>query len=231
MRYIFLTLALALAACSVETSAPTSTQPAVQRTAPVGAVTPAVFNQVVTRMEPVAEAECRARTRGTNCDFLIQIDRNRNQPPNAFQTLNDNGRPVIIFNVPLLEDLENADQLAFVFGHEAAHHIQGHLGRLNENAQAGAVLGGVLASVLGGSGAAIDAAQQAGANVGARSYSQSFELEADQLGTIIAARAGFDPVRGSQYFLRLRDPGNTFLGTHPPNAQRMEVVRQTAARL
>jgi hypothetical protein len=32
--------------------------------------------------------------------------------------------------------------------------------------------------------------------VGARRYSKAFELEADALGTVIAARAGYDPLRG-----------------------------------
>ena len=85
--------------------------------------------------------------------------------------------------------------------------------------------------VRGGSPEAIQNAQQLGAVVGARRYSQEFELEADALGTVIAARAGFDPVRGAQFFFRLPDPGNRILGTHPPNAERVEIVNQTAAAL
>jgi Zn-dependent protease with chaperone function len=38
-------------------------------------------------------------------------------------------------------------------------------------------------------------------------------------------------VRGAEYFNRVPDPGNRFLGTHPPNADRIRVVRQTAAGL
>jgi len=56
-------------------------------------------------------------------------------------------------------------------------------------------------------------------------------LEADRLGTVITARAGFNPVRGAEFFNRIPDPGNRFLGTHPPNAARMEIVRRTAAGL
>ena len=85
-----------------------------------------------------------------------------------------------------------------------------------------------LASITG---ADVTSAQRIGAQVGARSYSKDFELEADALGTVIAARSGYDPVRGSQFFNRIPDPGDRFLGTHPPNAQRIEVVRRTAAGL
>jgi predicted Zn-dependent protease len=67
--------------------------------------------------------------------------------------------------------------------------------------------------------------------VGARTYSKDFELEADALGTVISMRAGFDPIRGAAFFTRIPDPGNRFLGTHPPNAQRIETVRRVAAGL
>jgi predicted Zn-dependent protease len=70
-----------------------------------------------------------------------------------------------------------------------------------------------------------------GAGVGARSYSKNFELEADGLGTVITHRAGFNPVKGAEYFTQIPDPGNRFLGTHPPNAQRIETVRRVAAGL
>ena len=67
--------------------------------------------------------------------------------------------------------------------------------------------------------------------VGARSYSKNFELEADALGTIITARAGYDPLRGAEFFARIPDPGDKFLGTHPPNASGLDTVRRTAAGL
>jgi predicted Zn-dependent protease len=50
-------------------------------------------------------------------------------------------------------------------------------------------------------------AAQLGAAVGARTYSRTAELEADALGTVIAYRAGYDPLAGAQLFLRLPDPG------------------------
>jgi predicted Zn-dependent protease len=189
------------------------------------------FVEVIRSVEPVAERECRARTRGVDCDFQIVIDDRPNQPANAFQTLDKSGRPIIAFTVALLEDARNKDELAFVLGHEASHHIAGHIQRQQQNAVAGAVIAGSLAVLLGGNAEAVEVAQRQGAQVGARSYSKDFELEADALGTIIAARAGYDPVRGAQFFTRIPDPGNRFLGTHPPNAQRIETVRRVAAGL
>ena len=116
-------------------------------------------------------------------------------------------------------------------GHEAAHHVLGHLGRTQQNAAMGAVILSGLAALGGADAASVESAEQIGATLGARSYSKDFELEADQLGTIITARAGYNPVRGAQFFNKIPDPGNRFLGTHPPNAARMEIVRRTAAGL
>lgn len=189
------------------------------------------FVAVVETVEPVAEQECRRRARGLNCDFLIVVDDRPGQQPNAFQTLDRNGRPVIAFNLPLIASVENADELAFIMGHEAAHHIADHIARQRQSATAGALIFGGLASITGGDAGAVEAAQRVGASVGARTYSKDYELEADQLGTIIAARAGYNPIRGSEFFQRIPDPGDRFLGTHPPNAQRAEIVRRTAAGL
>jgi len=192
------------------------------------------FVRVVDAMEPVVERECRARTTGMNCDFRILVDTRIGQPPNAFQTLDaeEGNQPVIVFNVALISDARNEDELAFVMGHEAAHHIAGHIDRQRRNAQIGSELFGAIAATLyGGDADAVARGNQIGQEVGARSYSKLHELEADELGTVITARSGYDPVVGAQFFNRIPDPGNRFLGTHPPNAQRIEIVRETAARL
>ena len=116
-------------------------------------------------------------------------------------------------------------------GHEAAHHIAGHIPRAQNSAMAGAVLAGILATVAGGGDQAVAQAQDLGATVGARSYSKEFELEADSLGAEIAHVAGYDPVLGAAFFDRLPDPGDRFLGSHPANADRKRVVAATVARL
>ena len=224
---------VALAGCDVTTSSgPLSTGASPGGPgAPVPRASAQNFSQVVRIVEPVAERECRMRTSQVNCDFKIVVDTRPNQPPNAFQTLDKSGRPIIAFTQALIDDARNVDELAFVMGHEAAHHIAGHIGRQQQNAVAGAVIAGSLAVLLGGTNEAVKSAQRTGAQVGARSYSKDFELEADALGTVITARAGFDPLRGAQFFNRIPDPGDRFLGTHPPNRQRLDTVRRTAAGL
>lgn len=190
------------------------------------------FVDVVSVVEPVAEAECRRLAPTRNCDFRIVVDDRPGQPPNAFQAQDDNGRPLIALTLSLIAGVENGDELAFILSHEAAHHIAGHLDRQRQAATVGATVFGQIAGSLGGSTPdSIRTAQQIGAAVAARTYSRDFELEADALGTVIAIQAGFDPLLGSAFFARIPDPGNRFLGTHPPNTERLDIVRQTAARL
>jgi predicted Zn-dependent protease len=208
---------------------PLSVAPASAPELPRGAAT---FIAVVERVEPVAEALCRDRAPArVNCDLQIVVDDRPDQLPNAFQTVDARGRPIVGFTLALIAEARNADEIAYVMGHEAAHHIQGHIPKRVETAMTGALLAGVLAQASGAGPDAIKQAQQMGAEVGARTYSKEFELEADALGAEIAFRAGYDPVRGTAFFDRLPDPGDRFLGSHPPNAQRKALVARVVAGL
>lgn len=235
---LFCVPALMLTACTLDApsgaQAPIPAPAQTQMSAPVtAALAPAQatrnFQEAARRVEPVAEAECQARLPRGNCDFQILIDDRPDQPVNAYQTLNDAGRPLLVFTVPLIAEARNIDEIAFVMGHEAAHHIGGHIPQTQQRAQAGAVAGALLGALLGqGDQGLIDRGAQLGGFVGARQFSKTHELEADALGTVIAQRAGFDPVRGSAFFDRLPDPGDQFLGSHPPNADRQATVRRAA---
>ncbi len=234
MRRILTALAVLLLAAACAAPPPPPPRPAAP--APVAARPPpavavARFRSVVDRVEPVARSVCRAESPQRNCDFQILVDTRMDQPVNAFQTVDRAGRPVIIFTAAMILDARSEDELAFVMGHEAGHHIAGHLARQRDTAVATAILAGVLAQAGGAPAEAVRAATEVGAAVGARVYSQEFELEADVIGTVIAFRAGYDAERGVAVFGRLPDPGNRFLGTHPPNAARIEAVRATLARL
>jgi Zn-dependent protease with chaperone function len=189
------------------------------------------FLQVVAAVEPVAEDRCRREGIARTCDFRIVVDGRPDQPPNAFQTLDRFGRPVLGFTLALIEDARNPDELAFVMGHEAAHHIAGHIPRREDQARTGALVAGVLAQAGGLTPDEVRAAQNLGAEVAARSYSREFELEADALGAEIALMSGYDPIRGTGFFDRLPDPGDRFLGSHPPNAERKAVVAGAVRRL
>jgi predicted Zn-dependent protease len=219
--------AVALSAC-VATPVPQAPPPA---RGPAPPVSPDVFLSVASDVEPVAEAVCRSETPDQNCDFAIVIDRDPASGINAFHTVDRNGRPIIILTLGLVSSFENGDELAFVLGHEAGHHIARHIPQQRQSAAAGAQVFGEIAQARGAGARDVARAAQLGAFVGARSFSQTAELEADAIGTVIAFRAGYDPVRGADLFRRLPDPGVRLLASHPPNAQRLRVVRQTLTEL
>lgn len=232
-------LALAVAGCAgpipmPRDGAPTRAAPTVPNISPDFGRNPndtaRAFAAVIRRMEPAVERECvERRTQPINCDFQFVVDDRPGLEPNAFQTIDNTGRPIIGFTISLIAEARNADELAFVVGHEASHHILGHINRKSSAATAGAVILGGLASAYGGSEQAIRSAQEMGAQMGARYYSKDWELEADYLGAIVTLNAGFDPEHGAQFFARIPDPGDRILGTHPSRAQRMAQVARAVA--
>ncbi|MBJ3761200.1 M48 family metallopeptidase [Maribius pontilimi] len=238
MRYLALALLFALGACvdvavvrPAPGTAPSPVPQAPSVSRPQTSVSTRAFTQVVNDVMPVAIRECRARTRGVRCDYAVIVDDRPGQPPNAFQTLGPGDQPVVGFTVGLIREAANVDELAFVLGHEAAHHIEGHIARGRASASTGAIIAGAAVALSGGDQSAIQRAQNAGAFVGARRFSKDFEIEADRLGAIITERAGYDAIRGVAFFEGAPDPGNQFLGTHPPNADRIRAVRAVVAGL
>ncbi len=230
LRYLAsVLLVVSLGACDVETSTtvPPSSEPITKTPRTGSAQSVRDFRVVAARVEPVAERVCRQMRPGENCDFNILVDDRPGLPPNAYQTYDKSGRPIIAFTPALLREMKNRDEVAFALSHEAAHHIEGHISQTQVSATTGAVLGAVLGSLAGLDANGVDLATNIGGTVGARRYSKGFELEADSLGAKIALRAGYDPLRGVLYFQDADDPGDRFLGTHPPNSDRIRIVRQS----
>jgi Zn-dependent protease with chaperone function len=198
------------------------------------------YDRVVARVEPTAEAMCREEAPGAPplyCDFLFGLDRNPGSPPNAFQTRDATGRPVIVMTRALLGEMDSRDEIAFVLGHEAAHHIARHLPRQQQSQVVGALILGGIATAAGGDYATPEALQEAmdmGAFLGGRAYSQDYELEADWIGAFITARAGYDPERGAQIFARpalASSGGPRILSTHPASPDRLARVSRVSAEI
>jgi predicted Zn-dependent protease len=138
----------------------------------------------------------------------------------------------------ILELTTSNDELAAVMGHEIAHALLRHGGeRMSVALMAQA--GGQAASIALGSTVSPAASQifnQAygvGAQVGVMlPHSRSQESEADEVGMILAAKAGYEP-SGALSLWRKMDayakskgqnvPG--FLSTHPTTEDRMEAIQ------
>lgn len=227
VRALILPLLMAVAACDLPAPLPPSGQTGVPQAQSQADIRDAAARliRVADRVEPAAEAACRRDAPGLNCDFQIAVDDSPDAPINAFQMRDDTGRPLIIVTVPMINYVRNDDEMAFVLSHEAAHHIARHLDRRQEATKASALIFATAAAQTGASGAAVETAARLGATFGSRAYAKDYELEADAIGARIARAAGFDAINGARYFERSPDPGNRFLGTHPPNANRVEAVR------
>lgn len=223
---------LALAGCTMAPMGPVQPLPVGPPLPPAAAATTrADFNAVVARMRPVATQVCRERSPHLDCNFLVILDDRPGRAPNAFHTRDERGRPVIGFTLALIDELRSHDEIALIFGHEAAHHIADHIPRMQEQAMTGAILGGLVASLSGMDQTSAQRLVNTSASVGARRYAKTFELEADRIGAYIAARGGYDPMRGAQVFRRIPDPGNQFLGSHPANSERLREIERAVANM
>jgi len=173
------------------------------------------FTAVLKTLEPVAERECRRRTRGVNCDFQIGVWENYDNSSNAYTTIDEMGRPVISFTPRLIAEAKNADEIAFVMAHEAAHHIGGHLVDQRPNAASDAPIYADLSALTG--------------VVGPYENTKYIELEADALGAVITLRAGYDPLLGAEGFSAKQGLAKRYSRSHPPNAERWAIVQRIVA--
>lgn len=126
------------------------------------------------------------------------------------------------------------DEVATIMGHEMSHalleHAREQMGK-NMVTQGGLRLGAALLG-LGNVG---DMAAQAGSQLLSLAYSRSDEAQADRLGMIMAAQAGYDPAAGVNLWKKMmaasggRSPPK-LLSTHPLNAERIQDIERRLPR-
>ncbi|MGB0466880.1 MAG: M48 family metallopeptidase [Pontibacterium sp.] len=128
---------------------------------------------------------------------------------NAFTT----GGTYIVVHRGLMQQLKSDDELAAVLGHEIAHTVANHVFERQTHAQV---------SALAGSKSARKGSYQA-------AFTHESEREADRVGILYSALAGYDPMAASRIWARqYKLEGNAralFAHDHPVNAERQ---RETA---
>ena len=141
----------------------------------------------------------------------------------------------VVFYTGILPLCKNEDGIAVVMGHEIAHAVANHGNeRMSQGllVQFGAV---ALAEALNNKPALTQAlwmsAFGAGAQVGLLlPYSRLHEYEADYLGLIFMASAGYDPNEGVAFWERMSKLGGArppeFLSTHPSDKVRVEKIKE-----
>jgi len=138
------------------------------------------------------------------------------------------GGKVVVYT-GILPVTQDETGLAVVMGHEVSHAIARHG---NERMSQGLALqfGGVALEVLTGEnpGVARDLFLQVygvGGALGMLSYSRKHETEADKLGLVFMAMAGYDPREAPKFWERMSQGGGQappeILSTHPSDQTRM----------
>lgn len=124
--------------------------------------------------------------------------------------------------------------LATVLAHEIAHVTSNHADARIRNQSTIGLGASVLGAIIGGESA--DTATRALSGVGnvafGLTFSRAQELEADRIGTIFMARAGYDPEEAVAMWQRFAaynnaqgSQGAEFLRTHPLNETRIAALR------
>lgn len=136
----------------------------------------------------------------------------------------------------ILPVARNADGLAVVMGHEIAHAVARHGSERMTDALAIQVAGTGLESLLGGTSEGsrnlIMAAYGVGAQIGVLlPFGRSQESEADHIGLIYMARAGYDPQEAPRFWERMNAQSGggappEFLSTHPNPENRVRQLRE-----
>ena len=127
---------------------------------------------------------------------------------NAFVT----GGTYVVVHSNLMETLKDDSELAAVIGHEIAHTVANHVFERQTHAQISAIAGSK--------------------SVGRSSYQAAFthenEQEADRIGILYSALAGYDPLAASRIWQRkYAEQGNAralFQHSHPVNQERQQAT-------
>ena len=142
---------------------------------------------------------------------------------------------LIVVYEGLLPITQDEASLAIVLGHEIAHAVARHSAEQMSTQikqQYGIQGVGALASVLGVGTNTISLGQamaSAGLNLANLKYSRNHESEADYMGLIFAAMAGYNPEAAVTFWQRMASASTSntseFLSNHPSDATRIKNIQ------
>lgn len=145
------------------------------------------------------------------------------------------GGKIVVYE-GLLPYTQNEASLAIVLGHEIAHAVAKHsaeqMSKQIKNQYGTQILGSVL-NAAGVSSSTTQLAQiiaQKGLQFRSLKYSRDNETEADRMGLIFAAMAGYDPNVAVSFWQRMSQGNNSnqsdVFSDHPSDAKRIAAIKQ-----
>jgi predicted Zn-dependent protease len=144
------------------------------------------------------------------------------------------GGKIVVYE-GLLPITQNEASLAIVLGHEIAHAVAKHSAEQMSKKirqQYGTQIGGAAIGALLGNDAASIATSiaQQGFNLANLKYSRDDETEADHMGLIFAAMAGYDPEVAIPFWQRMSSSSSSnesdFLSDHPSDSKRIAAIQK-----
>lgn len=143
------------------------------------------------------------------------------------------GGKIVVYE-GLLPVTQSEEALAVVIGHEVAHVIAKHAAERMSQAMALQYGGAITGSLLGTSAGSQlgQAVFGLGAQYGVMMpYARKQEHEADELGLVFMAMAGYNPQTAVQFWKRMMQASGgsstpEFLSTHPADAKRIEYIEK-----
>jgi predicted Zn-dependent protease len=142
----------------------------------------------------------------------------------------------IVVYTGLLPITQNENALAVVMGHEVAHAVARHGNERMSQAVAAQTGGNILSVVLVGSGVSQGYSDiflqsyNVGSTLGLLKYSRKHESEADKLGLIFMAIAGYDPNEAIGFWQRMAKAGGggglEIISTHPSDERRIKDLKK-----
>lgn len=135
----------------------------------------------------------------------------------------------------LLPVTQDEASLAIVLGHEIAHAVAKHsaeqMSKQIRQQYGTQIVGGILGATVGeNAGNWATAIAQSGFNFANLKYSRDNETEADYLGLIFAAMAGYDPQVATAFWQRMaassQNKPNEIFSDHPSDATRIANIQK-----
>ena len=162
----------------------------------------------------------------------VPINYENQDSPNAWVKFQSEKNYSVHVTTGLMKILKAEDEIAGVLGHEIGHVKLGHYSRGVARAL-GWNIAGILLGRLGGlGGVAAQTAGQIGANLIESGFSREQEVEADDYGTELLKRAGYDPYGLYRAMKAFAD--NKYVtqpdgfNSHPPTERRLQHLQNKA---
>ena len=162
----------------------------------------------------------------------VPINYEKNESPNAWVKFQSQNNFSVHVTAGLMKILNSEDEIAGVLGHEIGHVKLGHYNQGVGRAVGWAVAGNLLGRIGGLAGIIAQGAGQIGMNLAESGFSRGQEVEADDYGTELLKRAGYDPYGLYRAMKAFSDnkyvtQPNGF-NSHPPTERRLQHLQEKA---